>query len=64
MGFMFIQIMYRPVKELTGIPGANKLVICLTGYQGPERDDIMVCVSSSVRPPLVILVVIIDDYWK
>ncbi|CAO2818743.1 unnamed protein product [Amaranthus hypochondriacus] len=35
-------IMYRPVKELTGIPGANKLVICLTGYQGPERDDIMI----------------------
>lgn len=36
------QIMYRPLKELTGIPGANELLICLTGYQGADREDIMV----------------------
>lgn len=35
-------IMYRPLKELTGIPGANKLIISLTGYQGVERNDIKV----------------------
>ncbi|KMT09940.1 hypothetical protein BVRB_5g121570 [Beta vulgaris subsp. vulgaris] len=37
-------IMYRPLKELTGIPGANELLICLTGYQGADREDIMMMV--------------------
>lgn len=26
-------IMYRPLKDLNGIPGAKDLVMCLTGYQ-------------------------------
>ncbi|XP_059438388.1 BRCT domain-containing protein At4g02110 isoform X1 [Corylus avellana] len=38
-------IMYRPLKDLNGIPGAKNLVICLTGYQRQDRDDIMVMVS-------------------
>ncbi|GLT70244.1 hypothetical protein SLA2020_423380 [Shorea laevis] len=38
-------IMYRPLKDLNGIPGAKSLVICLTGYQRQDRDDIMVMVS-------------------
>ena len=37
-----MQIMYRPLKELTGIPGANSLIVCLTGYQRQDREDIMV----------------------
>jgi topoisomerase (DNA) II binding protein 1 len=39
--------MYRPLKDLNGIPGAKSLVICLTGYQRQDRDDIMVRISPS-----------------
>ncbi|KAJ3683056.1 hypothetical protein LUZ60_013283 [Juncus effusus] len=35
------RVLYRPVKDLNGIPGAQSLYICLTGYQRQERDDIM-----------------------
>ncbi|KAL5996342.1 hypothetical protein ACLOJK_026419 [Asimina triloba] len=35
------RILYRPVRDLKGIPGAALLHICLTGYQRQERDDIM-----------------------
>ncbi|GAB2254432.1 hypothetical protein Droror1_Dr00022241 [Drosera rotundifolia] len=38
-------IMYRPVKDLNGIPGAKDFVMCLTGYQRNDRDDIMTLVS-------------------
>lgn len=41
------QIMYRPLKDLNGIPGAESLIICLTGYQRQDRDDIMVKVFLS-----------------
>lgn len=41
----FLQIMYRPLKDLNGIHGANSLVMCLTGYQRQDREDIMVCDS-------------------
>ncbi|XP_074316628.1 BRCT domain-containing protein At4g02110-like [Silene latifolia] len=34
-------IMYRPLKDLNGIPGAEELVICLTGYPRYLREDIM-----------------------
>ncbi|KAJ8623336.1 hypothetical protein MRB53_031865 [Persea americana] len=35
------RILYRPVKDLKGIPGAESLHICLTGYQRQDRDGIM-----------------------
>ncbi|CAA6654381.1 unnamed protein product [Spirodela intermedia] len=35
------RILYKPVKDLNGIPGSELLFICLTGYQRRERDDIM-----------------------
>ncbi|XP_071699574.1 BRCT domain-containing protein At4g02110 [Rutidosis leptorrhynchoides] len=38
-------IMYRPLKDLNGIPSAKSLVICLTGYQRVDREDIMTMVS-------------------
>ncbi|KAL9239749.1 hypothetical protein vseg_014042 [Gypsophila vaccaria] len=38
-------VMYRPAKEPNGIPGANKLVISLTGFQGARRLDIMTTVG-------------------
>ncbi|XP_076958895.1 BRCT domain-containing protein At4g02110-like [Bidens hawaiensis] len=38
-------IMYRPVRDLNGIPGAKSLVICLTGYQREDREDIMTMVG-------------------
>ncbi|XVE77548.1 hypothetical protein DITRI_Ditri13aG0072100 [Diplodiscus trichospermus] len=38
-------IMYRPVRDLNGIPGSKSLIICLTGYQRQDRDDIMTMVS-------------------
>jgi len=34
--------MYRPPKDLDGIPGAKGLIMCLTGYLRQDRDDIMV----------------------
>ncbi|KAJ7973044.1 BRCT domain-containing protein [Quillaja saponaria] len=34
-------IMYRPPKDLNGIPGAKNMIMCLTGYQRQDRDDIM-----------------------
>lgn len=41
-----VQIMYRPLRDLNGIPGAKSLIICLTGYQRQDRDDIMVCIAK------------------
>nr|XP_043621838.1 BRCT domain-containing protein At4g02110 [Erigeron canadensis] len=38
-------IMYRPVRDLNGIPGAKSLVMCLTGYQRDDREDIMIMVE-------------------
>ena len=40
---MSLKIMYRPLKDLNGIPGAKDIVMCLTGYQRQDREDIMVC---------------------
>lgn len=40
--------MYRPLKDLKGIPGAKNLIVCLTGYQRQDRDDIMVRVSFTL----------------
>ncbi|KAI4301485.1 hypothetical protein L6164_034761 [Bauhinia variegata] len=37
-------IMYRPLKDLNGIPGAESAIMCLTGYQRQDRDDIMTMV--------------------
>ncbi|KAL2934836.1 hypothetical protein RDABS01_017955 [Bienertia sinuspersici] len=37
-------LLYRPPKDLNGIPGANELFMSLTGFQRPERDDIMTMV--------------------
>ncbi|KAL8090287.1 hypothetical protein AgCh_039672 [Apium graveolens] len=36
------EVMYRPIKDLKGIPGAKSLVVCLNGYQRQYRDDIMI----------------------
>ncbi|CAN1196460.1 BRCT domain-containing protein At4g02110 [Linum perenne] len=38
-------VMYQPPKDLNGIPGAKNLVVCLTGYQRQDRDDVMTMVS-------------------
>ncbi|CAM8990938.1 unnamed protein product [Rhodiola kirilowii] len=38
-------VIYRPLKDLNGIPGAKDLVMCLTGYTRQDREDIMVCPS-------------------
>ncbi|MCD9638519.1 hypothetical protein HAX54_022526 [Datura stramonium] len=34
-------VMYRPPRDLNGIRGAKSLIVCLTGYQRQDRDDIM-----------------------
>uniref|UniRef100_A0A803M7K8 BRCT domain-containing protein n=1 Tax=Chenopodium quinoa TaxID=63459 RepID=A0A803M7K8_CHEQI len=50
-------IMYRPLKDLNGIPGANKLIICLTGYQGMDREDMKMMVQlmgAQISKPLVV----------
>lgn len=49
-------IMYRPLKGLNGIPGAESLVACLTGYHGQDRDDVMTMVGlmgAQFSKPLV-----------
>lgn len=40
------QVLYRPLRDLNGIPGAKSFIVCLTGYQRQDREDIMVCASS------------------
>uniref|UniRef100_A0A1J3GD53 BRCT domain-containing protein n=1 Tax=Noccaea caerulescens TaxID=107243 RepID=A0A1J3GD53_NOCCA len=40
-------VLYRPLRDLNGIPGAKSLVVCLTGYQHQDREDIMVCAWGS-----------------
>ncbi|KAG6551650.1 hypothetical protein Mapa_006736 [Marchantia paleacea] len=34
-------VLYSPLKDLDGIPGSEDLCICLTGYQGQQRQKIM-----------------------
>ncbi|KAK7278192.1 hypothetical protein RJT34_23217 [Clitoria ternatea] len=49
-------VMYRPLKDLNGIPGAKNLVVCLTGYLRQDRDDIMTMVGlmgAQFSKPLV-----------
>ncbi|KAG9142807.1 hypothetical protein Leryth_005566 [Lithospermum erythrorhizon] len=49
-------IIYRPVRDLNGIPGAKLFVICLTGYQRQDREDIMTMVAlmgATFSKPLV-----------
>ncbi|KAI9109107.1 hypothetical protein K1719_019730 [Acacia pycnantha] len=49
-------VMYRPLKDLNGIPGAKNLVVCLTGYQRQDPDDIMIMVGlmgAEFSKPLV-----------
>ncbi|XP_076905471.1 BRCT domain-containing protein At4g02110-like [Bidens hawaiensis] len=49
-------VMYTPVRDLNGIPGARSLVICLTGYQCEDREDIMTMVElmgAKVSKPLI-----------
>ncbi|KAF6164932.1 hypothetical protein GIB67_014163 [Kingdonia uniflora] len=36
------KVLFRPVKDLNGIPGAKSLCICLTGYERQYREDIMI----------------------
>ncbi|KAH0784324.1 hypothetical protein KY290_003922 [Solanum tuberosum] len=51
-----LSIMYRPPRDLTGIPGAKTLILCLTGYQRQDRDDIMIMVGlmgANFSKPLV-----------
>ncbi|KFK30769.1 hypothetical protein AALP_AA6G023800 [Arabis alpina] len=49
-------VLYRPAKDLNGIPGAKRLVVCLTGYQRQDREDIMTMVDlmgAEFSKPLV-----------
>ncbi|KAA8543039.1 hypothetical protein F0562_021466 [Nyssa sinensis] len=49
-------IMYRPLRDLNGIPGAKSLIVCLTGYQRQDRDDVMTMVGlmdANFSKPLV-----------
>ncbi|KAL2540443.1 BRCT domain-containing protein [Abeliophyllum distichum] len=49
-------VMYRPLRALNGIPGAKSLVVCLTGYQRQDRDDIMTMVGlmgANFSKPLI-----------
>ncbi|XP_052183931.1 BRCT domain-containing protein At4g02110 [Diospyros lotus] len=49
-------VMYIPLRELSGIPGAKSLTICLTGYLSQDRDDIMTMVGlvgAKFSKPLV-----------
>ncbi|KAL0420107.1 UNVERIFIED_CONTAM: BRCT domain-containing protein [Sesamum radiatum] len=49
-------VMYKPMRDLNGIPGAKSLVVCLTGYQRQDRDDIMTMVAlmgANFSKPLV-----------
>ncbi|KAJ0459149.1 putative BRCT domain-containing protein [Helianthus annuus] len=49
-------VIYVPVRDLNGIPGATSLVICLTGYQRENREDIMTMVElmgAQVSKPLI-----------
>ncbi|XP_050265109.1 BRCT domain-containing protein At4g02110 isoform X2 [Quercus robur] len=46
----------QPLKDLNGIPGAKNLIICLTGYQRQDRDDVMTMVNlmgAQFSKPLV-----------
>ncbi|KAK9055855.1 hypothetical protein SSX86_026942 [Deinandra increscens subsp. villosa] len=38
-------VIYAPVRDFNGIPGAKSLLICLTGYQREDREDIMTMVD-------------------
>ncbi|KAF2578611.1 hypothetical protein F2Q68_00002462 [Brassica cretica] len=38
-------VLYRPLRVLNGIPGAKSLIVCLTGYQRQDREDIMTMVE-------------------
>ncbi|KAI3741758.1 hypothetical protein L1987_59434 [Smallanthus sonchifolius] len=38
-------VMYTPVRDLNGIPGAKSILVCLTGYQREDREDIMTMVQ-------------------
>ncbi|KAG7553271.1 BRCT domain [Arabidopsis thaliana x Arabidopsis arenosa] len=38
-------LLFRPLRDLNGIPGSKTLVVCLTGYQGQDREDIMTMVG-------------------
>ncbi|GAU30094.1 hypothetical protein TSUD_38900 [Trifolium subterraneum] len=49
-------VMYRPLKDLDGIPGAKDLIVCLTGYLRQDREDIMTMVGlmgAQFSKPLV-----------
>ncbi|EOA19800.1 hypothetical protein CARUB_v10000047mg [Capsella rubella] len=49
-------VLYRPLRDLNGVPGSSTLVVCLTGYQGQDREDIMTMVDlmgGNFSKPLV-----------
>ncbi|GFZ13787.1 transcription coactivator [Actinidia rufa] len=49
-------VLYTPLRDLEGIPGAKSLIVCLTGYQRQDRDDIMTMVGlmgAKFSKPLV-----------
>lgn len=39
------RVLYKPVRDLDGIPGSQSLNICLTGYKKNGREDIMKMVT-------------------
>ncbi|KAM3372087.1 hypothetical protein ACQJBY_019131 [Aegilops geniculata] len=39
------RVLYKPLRDLDGIPGSQSLNICLTGYQKNGREDIMKMVT-------------------
>ncbi|XP_010456981.1 PREDICTED: BRCT domain-containing protein At4g02110-like [Camelina sativa] len=49
-------VLYKPLRDLNGVPGSKTLVVCLTGYQGQDREDIMAMVDlmgGNFSKPLV-----------
>ncbi|KAF3652102.1 Inositol phosphorylceramide glucuronosyltransferase 1 [Capsicum annuum] len=56
-----LSIMYRPMMDLNGIPGAKSLMLCLTAYQWQDRNDIMVMVYLDAD---TIAVKRIEDLFK
>ncbi|XP_024527911.1 BRCT domain-containing protein At4g02110 [Selaginella moellendorffii] len=48
-------VLYMPVRDLAGIPGAKKVCVCLTGYQSASRREIEAMVAmmgASFTKPL------------
>ncbi|KAM0052800.1 putative clathrin/coatomer adaptor, adaptin-like, armadillo-like helical [Helianthus debilis subsp. tardiflorus] len=59
-----VKVMYVPVRDLNGILGATSLVICLTGYQREDREDIMVMSKEVEYSQLADVATISSKCWE